>query len=223
MAEFVHLHLHTVLAAQRGVPESGNCSMRRSLSPRAGRDRRGNLFSAITFRDRARQHGIKPILGCEVYVAPGSRLTRGDSNIRVREPPLILLAETNEGFRNCRETNLRQEASTTSRAFDKELSASHSKGLIALGGCLKGEFQRAPRRPVRARGEGRRAYREVVGAGQFFLELQFRESTPRGRRACCRSPATSGSHSSAPTTCTTSPGQLAAHDILLCMRHRGGP
>ena len=101
----------------------------------------GNLFSAIVFHDKARQRGIKPILGCEVYVAPGSRLTKGGP-IGETANHLILLAETNEGFHNL--VKLTSSAYTEGFYYkpriDKDLLARHSKGLIGLSSCLKGEM-----------------------------------------------------------------------------------
>ena len=99
-----------------------------------------------SFHDKARQRGIKPILGCEVYVAPGSRLTKGGP-ISETANHLILLAETNEGFHNL--VKLTSSAYTEGFYYkpriDKELLARHSKGLIGLSSCLKGEMPSALR------------------------------------------------------------------------------
>jgi len=101
MAEFVHLHLHTEYSLLDGACRIGEllAEAERLKVPALAVTEHGNLFSSIVFHDKARQRGIKPILGCEVYVAPGSRLTRGGP-ISETANHLILLAETNEGFHN---------------------------------------------------------------------------------------------------------------------------
>src|SRR5215211_1223326 len=100
----------------------------------------GNMFSSVIFHDHAKQRGIKPILGCEVYVAPGSRLDKSGT-IGETANHLVLLAETNLGFRNL----IKLVSSGYTEGFyykpriDKDLLAAHSKGLIGLSSCLKGE------------------------------------------------------------------------------------
>jgi DNA polymerase-3 subunit alpha len=177
MPEFVHLHLHTEYSLLDGACRIGEllAEAERLKMPALAVTEHGNLFSAIVFHDKARQRGIKPILGCEVYVAPGSRLTRGGP-IGETANHLILLAETNEGFHNL--VKLTSSAYTEGFYYkpriDKELLAQHSRGLIALSSCLKGEVPsalRADQREAAARAAA--AYRDIMGPGRFFLELQF--------------------------------------------------
>src|SRR5438132_12839122 len=98
------------------------------------------MFSSVIFHDHARQHGIKPILGCEVYVAPGSRFTKS-GNPGETANHLVLLAETAEGYHNL----IRLVSAGYTEGFyykpriDKELLAAHASGLIGLSSCLKGE------------------------------------------------------------------------------------
>jgi DNA polymerase-3 subunit alpha len=134
----------------------------------------GNLFSSVVFHDKARQKGIKPILGCETYVATGSRFTRkgspGESNNH-----LVLLAENEEGYRNL--ITLVSAAYTEGFYYrpriDKELLARHSRGLIGLSSCLKGEIPVHLRGDQEARAVAAAAeYRDILGPGNFYLELQ---------------------------------------------------
>src|SRR5262245_52282166 len=135
----------------------------------------GNMFSAVTFHDAARQRGVKPILGCEVYVAPGSRLDRSGQPGETANH-LVLLAETNEGFHNL----IRLVSAGYTDGFyykpriDKELLARHAKGLIGLSSCLKGEIATRLRTDqARKALEAAATYRDLLGAGNFFLELQY--------------------------------------------------
>ncbi|MBP1604328.1 MAG: dnaE, partial [Acidobacteria bacterium] len=177
MAEFVHLHLHTEYSLLDGACRIGELlAEAERLKMRAlAVTEHGNLFSSIVFHDKARQRGIKPILGCEVYVAPGSRLTKGGP-ISEAANHLILLAETNEGFHNL--VKLTSSAYTEGFYYkpriDKDLLARHSKGLIGLSSCLKGEVPSALRADqFEAAANAAATYRDILGAGNFFLELQF--------------------------------------------------
>ncbi|HEV8659496.1 MAG TPA: DNA polymerase III subunit alpha, partial [Thermoanaerobaculia bacterium] len=135
----------------------------------------GNMFSSVIFHDHARQHGIQPILGCEVYVAPGSRLTKS-GNPGETANHLVLLAETNEGYHNL----IKLVSSGYTEGFyykpriDKELLARHSKGLIGLSSCLKGEVAEGiSHQQERKAVEAAAAYRDILGPGNFFLEMQW--------------------------------------------------
>src|SRR6187431_3513856 len=100
----------------------------------------GNLFSAVTFHDEARKRGVKPILGCEVYVAPGDRRDRSGTPGETANH-LVLLAENEKGFKNL----IKLVSSGYTEGFyykpriDKEILSQHAEGLIGLSSCLKGE------------------------------------------------------------------------------------
>ena len=100
-AEFVHLHLHTEFSLLDGACRIGELLDRVAelKMPAVAVTEHGNLFSAVTFHDEARKRGVKPILGCEVYVAPGARTDRSGTPGETANH-LVLLAETNEGFHN---------------------------------------------------------------------------------------------------------------------------
>src|SRR5574337_1389849 len=140
-ADFVHLHLHTDFSLLDGACEIGELTAeaaRRKMPAVAVTDH-GNLFAAANFFHEATTKGVKPIIGCEVYVAPGSHKDRGSDAERANH--LVLLCENDEGYRN-----LIKLVSTGfldgfyyKPRIDHELLAKHSRGLIALSACLRGE------------------------------------------------------------------------------------
>ena len=224
MAEFVHLHLHTEYSLLDGA-----CRIDELLDqaaqfkmPALAVTEHGNLFSAITFHDKARKRGIKPILGCEVYVAPGSRLTKSGVPGETANH-LVLLAETNEGFKNL----ITLVSSGYTEGFyykpriDKDLLATHAKGLIALSSCLKGEVPSHLRAEQAQRATAAAAtYRDLLGPGNFFLEMQYQGlpdqvGVNRGLQAIARD-------LDVPLVCTNDVHYLRRddfrpHDILLCI------
>ena len=145
MADFVHLHLHTEFSLLDGacrIEELLDEAVRLKM-PAVAVTEHGNMFSSVAFHDHARDRGIKPILGCEVYVAPRSRFDKTGSQTETNH--LVLLAENQEGYRNL--TKLVSAGYTEGFYYrpriDKDLLAEHSKGLIGLSSCLKGEVASA--------------------------------------------------------------------------------
>ena len=131
MTDFVHLHLHTEFSLLDGA-----CRIDELLDqvhhlgmPAVAVTEHGNLFSAITFHDHARAHGVNPILGCEVYVAPNSRHDRGGPASETYNH-LVLLAETREGWHNL----IKLVSAGYTEGFyrkpriDKDLLAKHGRG-----------------------------------------------------------------------------------------------
>ena len=176
MSEFVHLHLHTEFSLLDGACRMGEVLDRVSElgMPAVAVTEHGNLFSAVAFHDQARKRGVKPILGCEVYVAPGSRTDRSGQPGETANH-LVLLSETDEGFHNL----IRLVSSGYTDGFyykpriDKDLLARHARGLIGLSSCLKGEVATGIRTDqVRKAREAAATYRDILGAGNFFLEMQ---------------------------------------------------
>src|SRR5437588_11640570 len=177
MAEFVHLHLHTEYSLLDGA-----CRIDELLDQAAKMNMRaiavtehGNMFSSVIFHDHARQHGIEPILGCEVYMAPGSRHTKS-GNPGETANQLVLLAETDEGYHNL----IKLVSAGYTEGFyyrpriDKDLLARHSKGLIGLSSCLKGEVAEGlSHQQDRKAIEAAATYRDILGQGNFFLEMQW--------------------------------------------------
>jgi DNA polymerase-3 subunit alpha len=176
--KFVHLHLHThysLLDAAIQIPDLAAQVSRLGMPAVAVTDH-GNLFGAFQFHKAALEAGIRPVVGCEVYVASGDHRDR--TPIPGRRRPydhLVLLAENNRGYANL----VKLVSAGYLEGFyhkprvSKELLADHSEGLIALSACLSGEVSRLllTREPRRAL-EVAEHYREIFGDGNFFLEIQ---------------------------------------------------
>ncbi|MCC7007818.1 MAG: DNA polymerase III subunit alpha [Acidobacteria bacterium] len=177
MREFVHLHLHTEYSLLDGACRIGEMLDRavELQMPAVAVTEHGNMFSAVVFHDAARKRGIKPILGCEVYVAPGSRTDRSGTPGETANH-LVLLAETNEGFHNLVKLVSAgyMDGFYYKPRIDKDLLAQHSRGLIGLSSCLKGEVATRIRTDQAAKAIGAAAtFRDILGPGNFFLEMQY--------------------------------------------------
>jgi len=177
-ADFVHLHLHTEYSLLDGA-----CRLDRLMdkahdlkfSSLAITDH-GVLYGAIDFYKAAREKGIKPIVGCEVYVAPGSRLEKkSSSGGRDVYNHLVLLAKNEAGYRNLIKlaTAAHLEGYYYKPRVDKELLAAHKEGLIALSGCLASEIPESIQHDQlpKAR-EAIDWFKQTFGAENFYLELQ---------------------------------------------------
>jgi DNA polymerase-3 subunit alpha len=173
---FVHLHNHTEYSLLDGASRIPALVARAAEleMPAIGITDHGVMYGAIHFYKACKEAGIKPIVGCEVYVAPRSRLLREG---RVDRDPnhLTLLAADHEGYVNLmRLCSIGQmEGMYYKPRIDKEILAQHSKGLIALSGCLQGE---AASRIVDGDIEGAReavaTARDIFGKERFLLEVQ---------------------------------------------------
>src|SRR6187399_2619290 len=140
-SEFVHLHLHTefsLLDGACGIDELLDEAVKLKM-PALAVTEHGNMFSSVVFHDHARARGLKPILGCEVYVASGSRFEKTGPQSETNH--LVLLAETAQGYKNL----IKLVSAGYTEGFyyrpriDKDLLVQHSAGLIGLSSCLKGE------------------------------------------------------------------------------------
>ena len=173
---FVHLHNHTEYSLLDGASRIQAMVGRAAEleMPAIGLTDHGVMYGAIHFYKACKDAGIKPIIGCEVYVAPRSRLMREG---RVDRDPnhLTLLAADHAGYVNLMRlcTVGQMEGMYYKPRIDKEVLAEHSSGLIALSGCLQGE---AASRIVDGDVEGAReavgAYRDIFGKDRFLLEVQ---------------------------------------------------
>src|SRR5471030_3415555 len=177
MAEFVHLHLHTEFSLLDGacrIDELLDQAVKLKM-PAIAVTEHGNMFSSVIFHDHARARGLNPILGCEVYVAPGDRQDRTGVP-GATQNHLVLLAETNEGYHNL----IKLVSSGYTEGFyykpriDKDLLARHSAGLIGLSSCLKGEVATGLRTDKAKRAlDAAATYRDLLGRDNFFLEMQY--------------------------------------------------
>ena len=175
-ADFVHLHLHTEYSLLDGA-----CRLDRlvgkayelKFSSLAITDH-GAMHGAIEFYQAARAKGIKPIIGCEVYVAPGSRLERKKSEGE-KYHHLGLLAKDETGYKNLIKltTAAHLEGFYYKPRIDKEILAAHSEGLIAMSGCLASEIPDCIMKDQldKAR-DAVDFFKQTLGAENFFLELQ---------------------------------------------------
>ena len=175
---FAHLHVHTEYSLLDGSNKIKECVARvkeLGMDSVAITDH-GVMFGVIDFYRAARAAGIKPILGCEVYVAPGSRFDKealGNGDDRYYH--LVLLAENDEGYHNLMKIVSRgfTEGYYYKPRVDMEVLKEFHKGIIALSACLAGEVQKNILRGMYD--EGKKAayrYQEIFGKGNFFLELQ---------------------------------------------------
>jgi DNA polymerase-3 subunit alpha len=171
---FVHLHCHSDYSLLDGACEIGKMIREvetQGMSSIALTDH-GNLFGAMEFYTKANDKGIRPILGCEVYISQQERHIKNETN---RYNHLVLLCENQEGYRNLIDlvSTGFLEGFYYKPRFDKDYLAQHSKGLIALSGCLKGEVTELMLRD-RYDDARRTAYefQDIFGKGNFFLEIQ---------------------------------------------------
>jgi DNA polymerase-3 subunit alpha len=178
MSQFVHLHLHTDYSMLDGACDVEKlCHRVKELGmPAVAMTDHGNIFGAVHFVNAARSAGIKPIVGCELYIC------KKDDHRIERTPPdgdtynhLLVLAENEEGYRNL--VKITSEASLHGFYYKPRVSkrflAEHSKGLIGLSGCLKGsvaEFLMEEK--YDAARAAAAEYRDIFGANNFFLEIQ---------------------------------------------------
>src|SRR5213080_4098316 len=177
-ADFVHLHLHTEYSLLDGA-----CRLDRLMDkahelkfPALAITDHGVLYGAIDFYKAALEKGIKPIVGCEVYVAPGSRLEKKTSSGgRDVYHHLVLLAKDETGYKNLIKltTAAHLEGYYYKPRIDKELLAAHKEGLIALSGCLASEMPEWINKDQlpKAR-EAIDWFKQTLGPENFYLELQ---------------------------------------------------
>ncbi|TMJ09870.1 MAG: DNA polymerase III subunit alpha, partial [Bacillati bacterium ANGP1] len=169
-------HLHTEYSLLDGESRIAPL-MQRAASlgmPAVAVTDHGALYGAIEFYEQARVHGLTPIIGIEAYVAP-RRMADKDPKLDAPAFHLVLLAENAEGYRNllALTTAAHLDGFYYKPRIDRELLGRHAKGLIGLSGCLQGEVPRALLRgDARAAREIAAAYRDLLGAGNFFLEVQ---------------------------------------------------
>jgi len=224
MSEFVHLHLHTEYSLLDGacrIEELLDQAQRLGQKAMAVTEH-GNMFSAVVFHDAARKRGIKPILGCEVYVAPGSRFDKSGTAGETANH-LVLLAESEIGFKNL----IKLVSAGFTEGFyykpriDKELLAQHAQGLIGLSSCLKGEVATEVRGPNPRKAVAAAAtFQDILGKGNFFLEMQFQGIEEQ--RVVNNGLLPIAADLGMPLVCTNDVhylkrGDDKPHDILLCI------
>ena len=174
---FAHLHVHTeysLLDGSNKIKEYVSRVKELGMNSAAITDH-GVMYGVIDFYREAKNQGIKPILGCEVYVAPNSRFDRETAGGESRYHHLVLLAENNTGYANLMKIVSRgfTEGYYYKPRVDKDLLRQYHEGIIALSACLAGEVQRyLSRGLVDEAKKVALEYQDIFGEGNFFLEMQ---------------------------------------------------
>jgi DNA polymerase-3 subunit alpha len=174
-SDFVHLHVHSQYSLLDGacmLPKLIDLAHEMRMPALAITDH-GNMFGAIEFYSQAMKKGLKPIVGCEMYVAKGSRFSRGEDGNRGQQH-LTLLVKDEQGYKNLiRLVSIaNREGFYYKPRIDKEILAQYSKGLVCLSGCLKGEIAslllEGKEKQASAAAAG---MSELFGKNSFYLEL----------------------------------------------------
>jgi DNA polymerase III subunit alpha len=172
---FVHLHLHTEYSLLDGAVRMKEL-MKKAVElkmPAVAMTDHGNLFGAIEFYQEAKRAGIKPIIGCEAYVAPRSHKDRPNS-MRESAYHFTLLAQNETGYRNLVKllSTAHLDGFHYRPRIDKELLAQHSSGLIGLSGCLASEVNSSIQaNKIDNAKKSAAEYRDILGAENFFIEM----------------------------------------------------
>jgi DNA polymerase III subunit alpha len=175
-SRFVHLHVHTQYSLLDGAIRIDPLLKRVAdfdMDAVAITDH-GTMFGALTFYEKAKKAGIKPIIGCECYLAPRRHVDKTPLD-KGGLSHVILLAENMEGYRNlCNLATIAQLYGFYYKPrIDKDLLKQHSKGLIGLTACLHGEIPRLIQKGrIDLADEAARAYLGIFGEGNFYLEVQ---------------------------------------------------
>ena len=221
---FVHLHTHTQYSLLDGSNRIRDYVARvKELGMNAAAiTDHGVMYGVIDFYDECIKQGIKPIIGCEVYVAPGSRFDKTVKDDRYYH--LILLAENNTGYRNLMKLVSRgfTEGFYYKPRVDKELLRQYHEGLIASSACLNGEVASYIVSGMKERAhQAALEYKEIFGDGYFFLELQD-HGIPEQTLVNTELLSISRAYN-IPLICTndchyTYASDSDAHDVLLCIQ-----
>ncbi|MCX8030304.1 MAG: DNA polymerase III subunit alpha [Thermodesulfovibrionales bacterium] len=182
ITDFIHLHLHTEYSLLDGAIKIDELITLASQyqMPAVAMTDHGNIFGAIEFYRKAKNAGIKPIIGCEVYMAPNSRLDKTKITLDKNLPEesafhLVLLAKDIEGYKNLTTllTKSYIEGFYYKPRIDKEILSQHSKGLIALSACLKGEIPYyLQHENISMALKSADEFNNIFGKDNFYLELQ---------------------------------------------------
>lgn len=222
---FVHLHNHTEYSLLDGACRIKDLAARAAelKMPAIAITDHGVLYGVIDFYREAKKRGIKAIIGCEVYVAPRSRL---DKEARIDDNlfHLVLLCRDQVGYKNLTQLVSRSyiEGFYYKPRVDRELLAQYSQGLIALSGCIAGEV---PQAILAGDYEKARAtalyYQQLFGAGNFYLELQ--DHGMEEEKLVCQELYRLSYETGIPVVATNDSHYIkkadaANHDVLLCIQ-----
>jgi DNA polymerase III subunit alpha len=220
---FVHLHCHTDYSLLDGACEIGQLMdlVVEQKMPSIAMTDHGNLFGAVEFYNKAKEKGVHPVIGCEVYVSQQGLASRSDTD---RYNHLVLLCENQDGYRNLLKlvSTAFLEGFYYKPRIDKDLLAQHSKGLIAMSACLRGDINETLM--ANRYEEAKRlayGYADMFGKENFFLEIQdhgldqdkivIPELLRLSQETRIPLVATNDSH-------YMRKGDARAHEILLCIQ-----
>jgi len=224
---FAHLHVHTeysLLDGSNKIKEYVARVKELGMNSAAITDH-GVMYGVIDFYKEAKKQGIRPILGCEVYVAPGSRFDKesgGSGDERYYH--LVLLAENNQGYQNLMKIVSRgfTEGYYYKPRIDMEILEEYHEGLIALSACLAGEVPRNLRRGMYEEAkEAALRHQEIFGKGNYYLELQdhgMEEQQDVNTQLLRLSKETGIELVATNDAHYTYEDDVQAHDILLCIQ-----
>jgi DNA polymerase-3 subunit alpha len=224
-SQFIHLHLHTQYSLLDGairVEDLIAKAKEQNMSALAITDH-GNMFGAVEFYLKCRKAGIKPIIGCEVYIAPDSRFTKDAKGISDAAYHLILLCENLQGYKNLSYLTSAgyKEGFYYRPRIDRDLLKDHAGGLIALSACLKGEVaMQCGRGRMEDAIETARWYSELF-PGRYYIELQ--ENTLPEQDAVNKRLLEVATELKLPLVATNDCHYLnredaRAHEVLLCIQ-----
>jgi len=224
--QFVHLHLHSQYSLLDGTIrfEELFALAKKHKMPAVALTDHGNMFGAIEFYQKAIKNGIKPIIGCEIYVAPRSRFEKKSRDASERSYHITLLAKNKTGYYNLIKliSLAHLEGFYYKPRIDKDLLRQYNEGLIALSGCLKGEIS-----SLLNKGEDQEAervtleYSEIFPPDRFFLEIQ--ENGVENQGAINEKLCAMAGKLSLPVVATNDCHYLRredarAHEVLLCIQ-----
>lgn len=225
-SDFVPLHLHTQYSLLDGAIRTKPMLelAREYRMPAVAITDHGNLFGVIEFYEEAMKAGIKPIIGCEVYVAPNSRFEKKSHGIAEASYHLVLLVRDIKGYKNLMKlvSSAYLEGFYYRPRIDKELLEQYSGGLLGLSSCLKGEIPfLLLQGNIDAARESALRYKRILGAENFYLEIQD-NGIPEQKKVN-RMLIELGKELHIPVVATADSHYLRredakAHDILLCLQ-----
>ena len=223
---FVHLHVHSEYSLLDGacrIPELAKRAAELKMPALALSDH-GNLFGAIEFYKECRANGVKPIIGCEVYLAPGSRLERKANSPKEASTHFLLLAKNETGYKNLVKlvSAAHLEGMYYKPRIDKEILAQYSEGLIGTSACLAGEVARHIMAGRTKDAENSiDTFKNIFAPGDFYLEIADHgipqqhtvaaELLKYGKQFGLKIVATNDVH-------YLRKEHAAAHDVLLCIQ-----
>lgn len=225
-ADFVHLHVHTQYSLLDGTIRLDDLfrKAKEYQMPAVAMTDHGNLYGTIDFYKQAYKYGIKPIIGCEMYVAPRSRFDKAGHGSGETANHLVVLARNMQGYRNLMRLSTAGflEGFYYRPRIDKEILALHHEGLIGMSACLHGEVS-----GHLLRGDSAEAlrianqYREIFGEGNFFIEIM--ENGLPEQKTANQGLIELGRRHGLPLVATNDCHYLSqedaeAHEVLLCIQ-----